>query len=250
MWWAGTALSNAQHHPLADSSSLVTLAPQHNRPIKSWLDRNIDDPVALWTLVLALFTGTLAIVSMRQFKYIRRADQTARIAANAARVTAEATSKQADVVIAVERPIFIIEDVLVKKGSPIYSIRFGNHGRTLAIVTETCLALQTGRALLPDPTYPPYSIKRVDQDRVVEPQNIYEMQERNGLPDEDWDRVLRGETVLWAYGYIDYLDFLKEERREGFCIGFRPERSPVYSTSTPSRVIWSRVGPPLYTLTD
>src|SRR5882672_1771226 len=43
------------------------------------------DPVAFFTFVLAIFTGSLVIVSGIQIRYLRRADETARTAADAAK---------------------------------------------------------------------------------------------------------------------------------------------------------------------
>jgi hypothetical protein len=49
------------------------------------------DSVGLYTLVLAAFTGLLFIVSALQGYFLLRADKTARIAANAANLSARAT---------------------------------------------------------------------------------------------------------------------------------------------------------------
>jgi hypothetical protein len=56
---------------------------------KIW-DRTWEDPVAFYTFILSLFTGLLAFVSGIQIYFLIRADQTARIPAEAARLTAEA----------------------------------------------------------------------------------------------------------------------------------------------------------------
>jgi uncharacterized membrane protein len=59
------------------------------------------DSVGLYTLVLAVFTGLLAIVSGVQGVFLLRADKTARIAANAADLSAKAA-------IAVQLPVIRI----------------------------------------------------------------------------------------------------------------------------------------------
>ena len=51
--------------------------------------RTVHDPVALWTLALSVFSGILTVVSIRQFSYLRRADRNARLAAVAARHSAD-----------------------------------------------------------------------------------------------------------------------------------------------------------------
>jgi len=47
-------------------------------------DWSTHDSVGFFTFVLAIFTGSLVVVSAVQIRYLRRADQTARISANAA----------------------------------------------------------------------------------------------------------------------------------------------------------------------
>jgi hypothetical protein len=51
------------------------------------------DAITVYTFLLAIFTGALARISIVQIHYLRRADQTAQTAANAARSSAE-TARQ------------------------------------------------------------------------------------------------------------------------------------------------------------
>jgi hypothetical protein len=195
-----------------------------------------------WALVAA--GAVSAILLIVQLGYLRRSVIDTGVAAKAA-------ARQADAAIAVERPIFVIEGVMVPAGDAQKAIKIGNHGRTPAIITEDCLVFEFKKELARIPHYPTHSVVQVQQDRVVDPKSVYDIGRRSSFAQEDWDRLLRGETVLWAYGYIDYLDFLKEERREGFCIGFRGARisdaDKRYTTLPPSSVSWSRVGPRAYT---
>src|SRR5690242_8769644 len=67
---------------------------QPHETIWQWLyRRTFCDPIAFYTLVLAAFTGLLAVVSIGQGIFLARADRTARIAAKAASDTADATQK-------------------------------------------------------------------------------------------------------------------------------------------------------------
>jgi hypothetical protein len=56
--------------------------------------RTVNEPIALYTAALTVFTALLAGVSTIQFRYVIRADRTAAIAANAALATAQAIGTQ------------------------------------------------------------------------------------------------------------------------------------------------------------
>jgi hypothetical protein len=78
---------------------------ENHEPIQSlWVP---TDSVGLYTLVLAIFTGLLAVVAGVQGFFMLRADKTARIAANAARDSADVANKT---LIETQRPwVSIIE---------------------------------------------------------------------------------------------------------------------------------------------
>jgi hypothetical protein len=68
-------------------------ARQINSEENLW-SRTLSDPTAFFTAVLCVFTGVLAVASLWQGRLIIRADQTARIAADAANETASALATQ------------------------------------------------------------------------------------------------------------------------------------------------------------
>ncbi len=57
---------------------------------KTFWERTTTDPVAFFTFTLTIVTLALGAISVRQFHYLKRSDETARIAANAAAQSAEA----------------------------------------------------------------------------------------------------------------------------------------------------------------
>jgi hypothetical protein len=83
-------LQNAQEQQQYDQRPQQRRA--ENKIAKSYWktiwDSTLDDPIALYTLVLALFTTVIGTVALVQLGFIVRADETARISANAAREAA------------------------------------------------------------------------------------------------------------------------------------------------------------------
>jgi len=72
-----------QSHPKTQSTYSAT-------PESFW-ERTTTDPIAAYTLALVVFTSVLAVVAIRQISFLKRADDTARMAANAAQEAADAT---------------------------------------------------------------------------------------------------------------------------------------------------------------
>ncbi len=85
------------------SESTKTKQPSKEKEKPFWV-RTVDDPVSLFTAILVAFTGVLAVVSVIQIRLLTRADETAKIAANAAMLSAQA-------VISVERPFVYVSDL-------------------------------------------------------------------------------------------------------------------------------------------
>lgn len=144
--------------PAVDSANHNTQAkPEGEQPKEAgWWRiplRTIEDPVALWTFFLVVFTGVLSCVSMRQFKYLRRADQTARLSANAAMLSAKISQK---VLTDLERPHLClvvknhnfreflegqIDGVISisRDGTPTIRYCFKNYGKSPAILRQIAL---------------------------------------------------------------------------------------------------------------
>jgi hypothetical protein len=187
------------------------------------------------------------IVGFGQLRFIRKSLAVAELTAQAAMKSAEAAKESSKAMVAVELPIFIHENI--EKNRPYFE--FGNHGRTPAVITRHCLVFKIDAALPPEPHYPVNSIKKLDQARVVEKGHAYRIEQQPPLSTEEWERVFRRESILWVYGYIEYLDFLKVERRDGFCFAFDPAPQ-MYPTMppTPNDGRWVQEGPIAYTYSN
>jgi hypothetical protein len=200
-----------------------------------------------YEMLLVICTGLLVIVGIGQLflffwqlRLIRKSLDVAELTANAAKQSSEA-------MVAVELPIFVYEKIDMQNRPFKFSIAFGNHGRTPAIITGHCLVFTTEAALPPVPRYPLGSLVKVDRPSVVEKGDEYLIERPWSLSPEESERVFRRESILRVYGYIEYRDFLKIERRDGFCLGFDPVPDSSYPTMTPSHGRWVQEGPATYT---
>jgi hypothetical protein len=99
---------------------------------------------------------------------------------------------------------------------------------------------------LPDPPHYP-TIIRPDRPRIVDPKHEYELRRPSSITENSWKDILTGEAKLWAFGYVEYIDFLNIKRRDGFCFVFEPRPFSMYPTMLPSDGEWIRGGPPSYT---
>lgn len=226
------------------------LNPPNADAVAAELKKNREHETSreIWDWV---FSGLLVAVGVGQGIVLFYTAKVSNKAANAARDAAKAATKSADTEVAIELPIFVIQSIAISKGVYQYIIRFANHGRTPAIIRADCLVLNMAKALQPKPRYPMSEIKEIVQDKAVGNGENYAVMRKRSISDEDWVKIAKSETVLWAYGYVDYLDFMKREHREGFCIGFEPARisgpDKLYTSLPPSGLRWSRSGPPAYT---
>ena len=120
--------------------------PDAIRKVGEWLahlwEWSTHDAVAFYTLWLAIFTGSLVWVSTVQIRYLRRADETARRSADAAKLAAETAHEE---FVANHRPRIQIlsfeesdigaggDEEQIKLGA---SLRYVNSGDTTAYLLE------------------------------------------------------------------------------------------------------------------
>ena len=211
------------------------------------------DSVGLYTLVLSIFTGILAAVSIFQGVMLLRADKTTRISADAAK-------RSADAAVNVELPILIMnfanltapgiatitpKMILPKNFWPIIS--FENFGRSPAQIIEGCLEWTTVKnpsELLLPPRYQniaPYSANVVviakGRVPVDVPCQIF-------LTEKQMADISSGEQSLFIFGYLSYKDFLNEPHEVRFCMKWRPFRE---GENAPFGFVWDSETPAEYT---
>ena len=123
------ASAEGPHSPQNKSaqSHSASIESKCDKPETFW-QRTTCDPVAFYTLFLTVFSGLLAAVSFVQIRYLIRADKTARIAAEAARGSAETSSTTA------ERQLraYVLADNIGFHASGIAIAQIRNFGQTPA----------------------------------------------------------------------------------------------------------------------
>ena len=94
----GSAIIDAEHCRYTQDCRGYKHASQRyeeNKHNETLWERTTNDPIAFYTLLLAVFTGGLTFASIWQGYFLVRADKTARTAADAALTTAQTAIAQA-----------------------------------------------------------------------------------------------------------------------------------------------------------
>lgn len=203
-----------------------------------------EDRIADYTWWLGTFTCALVLVSTVQIGFLIRADKTARISANAAKTSADAA-------VGVELPMFINTAVTITRDRVGHFLTFENKGRTPAIITADCLVVTTYAVEPPpQPRYPTANVQLHGIDKICATGESLTISRKEQVGSAAWSMAFGYETMLWAYGYFEYVDFMKAKRREGFCFFFLPEPHLLYPTMPPSSGTWYRDTRPAYTYTE
>jgi hypothetical protein len=241
-------IQNAAPHQTGEYQAANKISDNDNKTQSLWVP---IDSVGLYTLVLAIFTGLLVGVSGVQGMFLLRADKTARIAANAADLSARAA-------IALELPIIrAVRDRFSyglsldgEADSPridwcvITNLKFSNVGRTQAFPIELRGGWTVGDKL---PDVPAYTFTKLFPiNFICEPKD--DEPDRMNINDCDlqfgpglYDQVRSNTVSLWFYCSIVYLDFMQTRHEAGFCWQrheitgggvFLPDATPAYNQKT------------------
>jgi len=151
-WIAVLGWQSSYSLPENEKQRCYEEAGHKDEECKTFWERTTSDPIAFFTFTLSMVTLALGAISVRQFHYLRRSDETARIAANAAADAARASTRQADIaeqsLSKIERPyIFIfnigaLEIVEDQEGDFLrvtYSV--ANYGQTPAVIENGRVSL-------------------------------------------------------------------------------------------------------------
>jgi hypothetical protein len=204
------------------STGMMFSSPVQQSSSKETRESN-DDRIAKYTLWLAILTGGLVAVSAIQGFFLLRSDKTARIAA-------EAAKRSADVIPAIERPYLFIKEMAanVPIGQyappsqhvpryPTVDASFFNYGRTPANIAEAAIFV---RILDHIPT-------DADTINVLADEDSKSAVEVIIGPDRDWSfptaRCIEPITefasgkALYCWGYIKYRDIFGNIHPTNFC---------------------------------
>jgi hypothetical protein len=254
----GMLFDSSRHPPQQTEQSSSAHQADHKSDNISEAEK-ADDRIARYTLWLAILTGGLVVASVVQGYFLLRSDKIARIAANAADLSAKAA-------IGVELPRFVLRKIVMPtldaiprqalQSASLY-ITFANHGRTAAVILAECFEWRVAKSLPDEPSYNTANTNPVDLGTVVEGAGTeYEMRwARDGLCSigrpievEEENGVISGDEILWIYGFIAYRDFLQKRHMQGFCAYLEILRS-LEDPDTLLRLRFVEGGPPAYTYT-
>jgi hypothetical protein len=151
-----------EHQQAATQPQKEQAEKPHRNPLIAFWRWTTHDEVAFYTAALFLATGLLGAIAIVQIRFLARADETARKAAEAAKQSADAT-------IALERPFIYIDakpSALVAKGSATYpadftiNLSFTNLGRVPAVIRMVYAEASVSAGLPAKPAYPVKKIER------------------------------------------------------------------------------------------
>jgi hypothetical protein len=254
MLFASSFVSQLARH---DQRQTATVDSAKEAVKHGFWEKTADDPVAYFTLWLVGFTGVLAVSTIGlgvATVFLYRAGEkqidVARIAANAADLSARAA-------IAVELPVIRITPDRFGYGSSqngdnprieycaIGMLTFSNLGRTKAFPIEVRCGYTVGDKL---PDAPDYTfMKSFEADLIFEPDSKAALPRLNlndfsiVLAPGDQSRLLDHSVKLWFYCSFVYLDFMQTRHEAGFCWvrfetfgggGFQADATPAYNLKT------------------
>lgn len=265
--WREQASFYKHHHQQQQSSAEHTNKQEQINHKGTFWQRTTDEPIAVFNLLLVIFTAVLAVATIALGIGTFKLWQTSAIyaghmeeSASAAKKAAEAASRQADAFIAVEAPtpafagIKIVErlDALGRAGGrdPVVAVPIPeffqpliwpiNIGKNPLRIMGFCFEHHIGDSLAPIPFY--YSIVGTNIVLKQDEPGTWIMQENAvcQLSPEHQRDINSGKTFLWIFGFIAYLGLLKEVRNLGFSVRWRngqglvPDGPPAYSYDRPA----------------
>lgn len=214
--------SQPPHEPQQQSAhELLTGQQQRGHPESFWR-RTMEDPIALYTLVLAIFTGLLALIAVLQIRLMNQAEYTSTQAANAAQKSAEIAERA---LIAGQRAFVAFSSVTTAavvdhKTSQViqWSLTpiWKNAGTTPTRNMTNHISLMAFAGELPkDWDFPDISSTSLSIEPVplgISPQNIING-EAVSVSCELMDEVILRKKVLYMWGWAAYSDVFPNTER-------------------------------------
>lgn len=250
--------------PAYDGSDNNTHTSNRSEP-GSFLEKTENDPVAVFTAVLALFTLVLAAVSIVQISFLTKADKTGRLAALAAKRAANAATLNARAALGAELPIVSLSKISLAlddqglrrvHGHPpkesVLSVDFKNFGRSPAEVIGICIEWAVEKQLPPDPAYK--SVSPYPPGTFIEPTNNVP----NGplkcpikLKDNEVAEISDEVKFLWVFGFILFEDaIVGKSHKMRFCAKWQAYILRPDGTLHPAGFVYDAQTPPTYTGRD
>ncbi len=213
-------------------AAIFDIASSWFRDTSDFVDQHSGSFSAIFTAIVAAFTGLLWSAIRIHHRILEGSLKTAQQTAAAAKQTADATRgpEFPSVFLTTMKLKSDRKDALPERALKVgrYAVRFTNIGRTPAYVSRISLNFEVRDKLPFDPVYH----RTTDMDHVHFIQPSIETDETELQftiePDDVIQDILEKKTRLWVYGYIAFRDFVGDEYRSGFCgylEGYRENRT-------------------------
>jgi hypothetical protein len=237
------------------ASSMPPQSQQHEKvdhpeAANEGTERTAEKQIAYYTKWLAWFTLALVAVSGIQGYFLLRADKTARIAADAAKESADAVtqSERAHIFIKIVSQSFVegwtsanLERITPdgQVSVPVtVKFAFKNYGKTPAILQEVSRDIVIAPNFPDEVDYIP--VEFVPTERVVASDEATDTWEctRTNISKADLNAIIRAQTSYWFFGRILYNDIFGKAHEHRFIYRYNSSRGwntfhhPEYSKNT------------------
>lgn len=190
---------------------------------QTW-DAVFDNPTALSAVVVAVFTVVLTVVAFFQLRSLRHANETSRRAADAARVSADATAETARTMKAQLRAYLAITRHRAMPDKTTFQIIVENAGQTPAKSVSGHLNFwwdTTGGALPEGFGYPDFDgLSAGKSVAFLGPNKTMEFS--FGMDEVRLRAAEAGEISLFVYGHFDYVDVFDAKQSVTYCYKVLP----------------------------
>jgi hypothetical protein len=183
---------------------------------KSFWEKTTSDPIAAFTLVLAVSTVGLWIATIGLYFAGEKQIEVALKAANAAELSAKAA-------VAIELPVITAFPQFFRWGKThhhcsVNHVTFYNHGRTDAYLAELKCGWITGANL---PTVPFYQFTElISVERILKQNTSADVRTEKfefAVSADFFDRMRANQVKLWFFCCLVYTDFLQNTHEACFC---------------------------------
>jgi len=130
------------------------------------------------------------------------------------------TAQSAEAAIALESQIFVLVRATIEVFGEL-TVVFTNYGRSPAIIVADSLTVDFNKELPRSPGYPPQDRRPISPEFAIARHSSYQIDRPINFTDSFIADINNDSATVWAFGYVDYMTFLKCKRREAFCVEMR-----------------------------
>ncbi|MGF6508293.1 hypothetical protein [Paraburkholderia sp. 32] len=202
--------------------------------LKAWLLKLINDPIALFTLVLAIYTFQLSRTTTRLWREAKSAGKTADESAQAAKIAADSAKRTVDAYMMAERAwVSLVGTQTIQFENAIdinnqlhsgtqFHLQWKNTGKTPA---RNVILHSNKKIILPDEGEPSFQFDATGENMkqgVLFPEALVTTPPQQFVL-ADIERLKKREIRIFVYGYAEYSDVYSEQhtRHTEVCLEIR-----------------------------